>query len=816
MASTAGGRTVTAALIALAAVTFAFGIAAGNGPRLITAARGAAQAWQPRRAPAPFTHLMEGTTIMSADNFSANRPGNDDENGPDAEVVDLDTWTRAARPGHAPAVDGPGPVEAVPSDRDERPAVTPADTASEDGPVIEGTLVPVDTANDGPRDWLADLHAAHRARRPIVPAALRSTADAKATGSFLAAHYGHVLAYHATRTPKYGLKLAFRAPRGAGRVVRGTVRWTFDLDGNPVRRAAVLRADPETYLKLSRHRDTRVRGRVVVAGGAAAMALGLAVVVLVMVPTLGQWALAAGFVAVLGMLGRPADAPPIFDRAVVASRVEKLSSDMVVAALGALGIAALSAAIGKNPRNAIAFKSPIMRDGPGWRADLDLPPGVTVTEVADRREKLAAALRRSIGCVWPEVDHDQHPGRLILWVGDQDMSKARQPAWPLARNGTADLFRGQSFSTDQRNRAVSITLMFVSVIIGSIPRMGKTFLLRLLLLIAALDPRSELHLYDLKGTGDLSALECVAHRYRAGDDDEDIMYALNDFRALREELRRRTRVIRDLPRDVCPENKVTPELAGNPSLGLHPIVIGVDECQVMFEHPQYGAEFEEICTDLVKRGPATGIVLILATQRPDAKAIPTGISANAVLRLCLKVMGQVENDMVLGTSAYKNGTRATMFSFSDKGIAYFAGEGDAPRIVRSFYIDGPAAEKIALRARSIRAAAGKITGHAAGVEPEDATGPSFDLLEDIAAVVHEPKVWSEVVVTRLAQLRPAVYGPWAELESEGRAAQLTAALKPYGVRTGQVWMTADGKGANRRGITRDDITGAITKRNEKR
>ena len=55
-----------------------------------------------------------------------------------------------------------------------------------------------------------------------------------------------------------------------------------------------------------------------------------------------------------------------------------------------------------------------------------------------------------------------------------------------------------------------------------------------------------------------------------------------------------------------------------------------------------------------------------ATQRPDAKSLPTGISADAVLRRCLKVQGQVENDMVLGTSAYKNGTRATMFSRKDR------------------------------------------------------------------------------------------------------------------------------------------------------
>ncbi len=215
---------------------------------------------------------------------------------------------------------------------------------------------------------------------------------------------------------------------------------------------------------------------------------------------------------------------------------------------------------------------------------MDLPYGVTVAEVMDRRDKLASGLRRPLGCVWPEADHDQHTGRLILWVGDQDMTAARQPAWPLAKHGTVDLFKAAPVGTDQRGRIVTATLMFVSIVIGAIPRMGKTFLLRLLALIAALDPRAELHLYDFKGTGDLSPLEPVAHRYRAGDDDEDIDYALADFRSLREELRRRTKVIRGLPRDICPENKITPELASRKSLGLHPVVICVDECQVMFEH----------------------------------------------------------------------------------------------------------------------------------------------------------------------------------------------------------------------------------------
>ena len=347
--------------------------------------------------------------------------------------------------------------------------------------------------------------------------------------------------------------------------------------------------------------------------------------------------------------------------------------------------------------------------------------------------------------------------------------------------------------------------------------MGKTFLLRLLALVAALDPRAALYLFDLKGTGDLSPLESVAHRYRAGEEDDDIDYGITAMREVQAELRRRAKVIRGLPKDICPENKVTPALASNKTLGLHPIGAFVDECQKWFEHPKYGAEFEAICTDLVKRGPALGIFLILATQRPDAKSLPTGISANAVLRFCLKVMGQLENDMVLGTSAYKNGVRATMFAFSDKGIFYFAGEGDAARIVRGYQVDAPTAEKIALRAREARQRAGTLSGYALGEEPAD-TGPRFDLLADILAVVPdtEAKVWSETVALRLATLRPDAYGPWADMEPDARAAQLTAALKPYGVRTGQVWgTTEDGRGANRRGITRDDITTAITQRDEK-
>jgi S-DNA-T family DNA segregation ATPase FtsK/SpoIIIE len=712
------------------------------------------------------------------------------------------------------APDGSEPVDwdRYETELDARPGqpATPAagtdDMAATD--VGEGR-VPVDSpqAQRPPRPGLAGLRAAQR--RPILPAWARSRGELADVARWAAGFAAHTSGYHLVRTPVYAGRLAARAPRGAARVTGGWLRWLLDLEGEPVRQATVRAQDAEAYLKLARQRDRRVRWRAAFTTVLLAT-LAVAAVGLLLAPPAARWAALALLVTVFGVAGRPADRP-LLERAVVVPRAARLTSEMVVRALAVLGLAGINQALAKNPK-AIGFVAPITRDGPGWRADIDLPPGVTVGEVADRRDKLASGLGRPLGCVWPEANAEIHPGRLLLWVGDQDMARTRQPPWPLARTGQVDLFRPFPFGTDQRGRQVPLTLMFASMVIGSIPRMGKTFAMRLALLAAALDPRCELHAYDLKGTGDFSVLAPVAHRYRAGDDHDDLAYALVDLRELAAELRRRAKVIRGLPRDKCPENKVTPELAGITSLRLHPVVLGVDECQRWFEHPTHGAELQAICEDLVRRGPALGIIPLFGTQRPDAKSLPTAISANAVLRFCLKVMGQTENDMVLGTSAYKNGVRATMFARSDRGIGYLAGEGDDPQIVRSFYVDAPAAERIVARARALRERAGTLAGHALGEDPEPAE-PAASLLADILAVVpaSETRVWNQTVVARLAELRPEVYGGW-------EAEQLTAALKPHGITTGQVWATdpTTGEGANRRGIDRRAVAEAATERERRR
>ncbi|WP_034089476.1 FtsK/SpoIIIE domain-containing protein [Streptacidiphilus albus] len=694
----------------------------------------------------------------------------------------------AAAPAAAPPADGSGRVAGDFEDPEDAPPVSvPADPPDLPGPGITEVK-----------------------RRPIVPAWVRSKADLTSALTRAGMNAGYACAFHCVRTPYYAARLAGTAPIGAGRFMKAMNRWVWDLDMAPLRASAVASDNASEYMTLTRARDRHVRWRSLVATVASVFGLGLALSMYVLAPHY-LLALAGAAVLALGFAGQRPD-KPIIGPAVVKTELEKLTTSIVLRALGSIGNDKINKALAKGGEG-IKFTSEITRDGPGYRAEVDLPYGVTPEDVMEKRKALASGLRRKLACVWPSPNPDSHEGALILWVGDRPMNETKKPAWPLLKSGTVDLFKPVVFGNDQRMRPVEVTLMFASVVVGSIPRMGKTFLMRLLMLIAALDPRAELYAFEFKGTGDLGPLEPVCHRYRSGDEDEDMEYVVASLRELRQEMRRRAKLIRTLPRAICPENKVTPALASDKKYGLHPIVAAFDECQVPFEHSEYGAEIEDICTDLTKRGPALGIMAMFGTQRPDAKSLPPGINANAVLRFALKVMGNIANDMVLGTSMYKAGYRATMFSRSDKGIAWMAGEGDDPRIVCSAFIDGPAAEQVVARARKVREEYGNITGHAAGQAPAADSAPVYDLLADILAVVpvDEEKVWNEKVAARLADLRPEIYTGW-------KSETVTTNLKPHGISAQDVWGTpaGGGKGTTRRGIARADVTKVIAERIQKR
>lgn len=669
----------------------------------------------------------------------------------------------------------------------------------------DGNPVPVNPPEPGKGKVLYGtvLRRREATRRPIFAAWLRNWREFKSTIRWFVGYVAHIWAFHLVRTPLYVLALSARSPIGLGRAARAAAAWIFDFEAKPLRIAAVDKNDPGTYMTLVRARNARVVLRGPIVALTVALLAGVAAASYRLTPLAVQATVVVALLCAFGWVGRPID-KPVLGRAVLLPKETRLTDVIVTRALGSLGIAQINQLLAKNPRG-LEFPAPIARDGMGWLAVLDLPHGVTVTDVREKREELASGLRRSLGCVWPEGDPEEHAGRLMLWVGDRDMARQKPPEWPLAGARRFDLFEPVPFVTDPRGRWVYVTIPENNTLIGAIPGAGKTATVRVYMCAGFLDPTCELWVYNFKGNNDLVAAKKVATRYASGMSDAAIEQGLFALRELRAEIERRAAVIEGLPIELCPDGKVTRELADKRSLGLHLLMVIFDECQNLFAHSEYGKEASQLADECVRLGRALGVHLVLATQRPDKDALPKGISGNVAIRYCLRVTGQVENDMILGTSMYKQGHRATLIRPSEKGVGILVGATDEVVTGKGPYIDLPTADRLADRGRALREQAGLLRGFAAGEQIE--LRPDFDLLEDVLLVIRgDARVWSETLLQRLTELRPGAYEGWDQ-----RA--LAAGLKTYGVEPKQIWgETPDGEQVNRRGFHREHIQAAIDRR----
>lgn len=594
------------------------------------------------------------------------------------------------------------------------------------------------------RATFADVVARTDARRPIVPAVLRSPDGRRALARWSAGYGLHTAAYHVTRSPKYAAKVAMYAPRGAWRASSAVLWWAAGGRENwRLRQEAANKNDPHTWQALNRTRAKESGARWWVLGAAVVLVLAVLVAGIVAgVPAPAWWALGGGLVLLAARHGRPADRP-IVDRVVTRAAFTKLTAEMVRQAVVALGI-------GVKEPGQLTFPPPgIHKEGPGWLARFNLPGAIVATQVLEKRDNLAAALRLPVDQVWPEVGPD-HPGQVDLWVGYQPSSKMGQPRWALAAdNARTSIFEPQPFGTDARQRPVSITLFESNALIGGQPGSGKSYAARTLATIAALDPTCEMKIAEFKGTGDFLDMADLCSTYACGVDDEALQTGRDVLLwALAECERRGARIKRARERGEAPLGKVTPELAAKRGSGLHPVFILLDEVHELFlAYPDSADAAERVA----KRGRALGIILVLATQIADRDSVPPNITRCVTIRWCLSVGGQVENDMILGTGAYKRGLTATVYRPRvDAGWGVLTGL-EKPGSVRSFFPKPEVTAAIVARAAQLRGQA--VIGE--DVERVQAR----DMLADARAVLlpGEAGVPWAVLAQRLAELAPEFY-----------------------------------------------------------
>ncbi|MET8449329.1 cell division protein FtsK [Streptomyces sp. NPDC005209] len=422
----------------------------------------------------------------------------------------------------------------------------------------------------------------------------------------------------------------------------------------------------------------------------------------------------------------------------------------IMRALGKLGIGELNRAIkeGWKPR----WVQPSTRSGNGWHAQLQLPEGVPVEMIADKKQILAHNLMRKPIEVWPTEPRDQ-AGVLDLWVADPGVLTKPVPPWPLLTEGTTDFFRGVPVALNARGEQVIGRLMAANYLIAGIMGSGKSSLVIALLLGAMLDPLVEIDVHVLAYNSDYDPMRPRLRSLVKGDDDEHVVAAMDTLRALASEVSRRGQELERLGTDT----KVTREMAErDPS--MRPRIVVIDECHELFGHKEHGKEAKELALKVTKKARKTAIMLLWITPDADAASLPRGISKTVSHRVAFAINDHQGNDAILGTGMHKNGYSATtLVAGEDVGTAMAAGFGKVPGLIRSYFVRKEAGvdeiTPVVERAMALYEGAG----------PVDA--PTFepaDHLADIAAVLgHETKMLTQDVLRGLQDLNPTEYGGWS-------------------------------------------------------
>lgn len=666
---------------------------------------------------------------------------------------------------------------------------------------------PVDQIPNTPVTAYTRITAAREgSKQPIVVPWLKRKQERQPILRWALGYALHVLVYHLIRIPTvYQGRLALRAPVGVYRTVRFIVNALMDAEARPLRQHLVEQRESPQYLALRRERNATVKRRAIILSILSVPVLAGIGAAILLLSGPWFWAFVVAAVDVFGVIGRSRDVPLISKATTPAHLAPVLRQGAVEDALRAIGITALSKA------ERIEFPDPIIKDGPGWLARINLPLGVTPEAVMSKRAELASGLRRPLGCVWPESGSTEHGGLLRLFVSFTPLSAMDTGTYPLV-NGKADLFRPLPFGVNNRGGKVKVGLFESNVLVGAIPGAGKTSVVRVLLCGAALDPTAELHVWELFGKGDLSCAEQVAHRYGSGLDSATLEACVADLREIRADIEVRAAALKKLTkerRELVPDAKTTREVANKRNLGLYPKVIFLDEVQNLYQHETYGKEAERLVLDVIRMGRAVGVILVQSTQRPDANSLPKAISANAGIRIGLRMMGWLESDMILGSGMNQKGITAAQFTKSDRGVAWVVGAEDEPTVVKAHYLTTELAEKLCARARALREAASLLTGYASGeldTDPHDSL--VYNLLADAKRVLvtaGRDWMWSEELVSSLAELRQHYEGWTPEM--------LAKAFTPLGVETKQLFRTGqDGERNNRRGVDLAQLDDALEAR----
>lgn len=644
-------------------------------------------------------------------------------------------------------------------------------------------------------------------RRPIIPIYLRTWPGFKTAAAYHGGRWWHIGWYHALRAPLWYLPLVvFWSIVGVFKLSDRQIRWWWRAESAPLKREAVIDNDPLTYSKLDRDdRSVRLYRGIVL--GLELAAVLATVAVLSVLPRWVPLLVAVILVPVLARTGRPKNRP-IIRPAMVTPRFRKLNSDIVLRAYYAAKLGSPD-----KQEERVEFGSAMSRDemNTGSQVVVDLPFGKTFADVVRAKGAVASGLDVTEYQVFLTRDKTSNR-RHLLFVADRDPLAIPAGRTPMLDGKPRDIWQPCFFGLDERGRKVFLDLVWNSILVGAQPRTGKTYSARLLALYAALDPYVKLFLADGKNAPDWRSFALVADRMvfgtapsaREGDPVEKL---LDMLRMIKRHIQRVNEILSRLPVELCPDGKLTRELARDlryPELRVWLLVM--EEFQVYYEldDQDTNKEVAGLLSFIIAVGPSAGVILLSSSQKPsgvgagDVQRLFNRYRDNHQVRFALKCGNRNVSEAVLGTEAYGEGYDASSLPVGKefKGIGYLYGASDHTPTVRTHLADKLDAEKILTAARRHRERLGLLSGEAAGDVVIE--GETVDPLADALAVIHatETNVSWPRLAARLAEQMPDRY---AELTAEAISSRLRSlGVKGKSVADVQYFPSGRGQGVARR------------------
>jgi hypothetical protein len=318
---------------------------------------------------------------------------------------------------------------------------------------------------------------------------------------------------------------------------------------------------------------------------------------------------------------------------------------------------------------------------------LRLRIGTDVTLLERNSEAIAVAL----GARLVRMERDPaHAGTVSLTVVVRDPFAIAVPPWPLAAHERADAWAPIPVGIDENGTEVWLSLPERNVLLGGEPGAGKSGALAPLVAAAALDPSTELWLFDGKMVELAPWKPCARHF--VGADMGDAIRALDELRAIMD--------ARYEQLSATGRRKVAKDR------GDRLQVVVIDELALFTSNAdrKWSTAFSDRLRDLVARGRAAGIVVLAATQKPSTDVVPSAVRDLFGFRWALRCATREASDTILGSGWATTGHSAADIDPAVRGVGLLLAEGGVPVRLRTHWLDDQTIIAIARRAATARAA----------------------------------------------------------------------------------------------------------------